>query len=101
MSVREERRENGHLKTPFRVATKGDQMLDETRVENQPLTIVENAPLDSSRDEPLAFHEAAHAVALWKLGLGIRSISIDPNEGTSGHTMPARAYDLEAERDPR
>ena len=76
-------------------------MLDESSVENQPLTIVEKRPIDPSRDELLAFHEAAHAVALWKLGLGIRSITIDPNAGIAGHTIPARAYDLEAERAPR
>jgi hypothetical protein len=76
-------------------------MLDETRVENQPLTIVEKKAIDPSPDEPLAFHEAAHAVAMWKLGYGIGSISIDPDEHTLGHTKPARVFDLESERDPR
>jgi hypothetical protein len=76
-------------------------MLDETFVENQPTTIAEEKAIDPSRDEPLAFHEAAHAVAMWKLDFGIGSISINPDERTSGHTRPARVYDLEAERDPR
>jgi len=76
-------------------------MFDETRVENQPLSIAENKTIDPSRDEVLAFHEAAHAVAMWKLDFGIGSITIDPNEHTSGHTRPARAYDLESERDLR
>jgi len=79
----------------------GEQMLDGRSVENQPLTIVEKGPIDPSRDELLAFHEAAHAVAMWKLDFGIRRITIDPDERASGHTMPARVYDLEAERDPR
>jgi len=76
-------------------------MLDETCIENQPIPIAENKTIDPSRDEVLAFHEAAHAVAMWKLDFGIGSITIDPDERSSGHTRPARAYDLESERDRR
>ncbi len=78
-------------------------MLDnETRVENQPITISEEKAVDPSKDEePLAYHEAAHAVAMWKLHYGIESISIDPDERTLGHTRPARAYDLESARHRR
>lgn len=77
-------------------------MLDESRVENQPITIAEEKAIEHAKsDEPLAFHEAAHAVAMWKLDFGIGSISIDPDERTSGHTQPARVYDLESERDRR
>src|SRR4051794_2429749 len=77
-------------------------MLDETRVENQPITIAEEKAIEPAmNDELLAFHEAAHAVTMWKLDYGIGSISIDPDEDTLGHTRPARIYNLEAERDPR
>jgi hypothetical protein len=77
-------------------------MLDDTRVENQPITIAKEKAIEPAKsDEPLAFHEAAHAVAMWKLDFGIGSISIDPDERTSGHTQPARVYDLESERDRR
>ena len=78
-------------------------MLDnETRVENQPISRAEEKAIEPSKDEePLAFHEAAHAVAMWKLDYGIESISIDPDGRTLGHTRPARGYDLESARDPR
>jgi hypothetical protein len=76
-------------------------MLDETRVESQPITVVEEKAIDSSRDEVLAFHEAAHAVAMWKLDFGIESISIDADELTVVRTRPARAYDLESAHGPK
>lgn len=76
-------------------------MLGETNVEDQPIRIVETKAIDPSRDEPLAVHEAAHAVAMWKLDFGIGSISIDPDQRTAGYTRAARAYDLESERDRR
>jgi hypothetical protein len=77
-------------------------MLDVTRVENHPMTTTEEKAIERPKDEePLAFHEAAHAVAMWKLDHGIGSISIDPDERTLGHTRPARTYDLESARDPR
>jgi hypothetical protein len=77
-------------------------MLNETHAENQPTITAEEKEIDLSKDEErLAFHEAAHAVAMWKLDFGIGSITIDPDEHTLGHTKPARIYDLESERDPQ
>jgi hypothetical protein len=58
--------------------------------------------LRPARDEErLAYHEAAHAVAMWKLDYGIESVTIDPDERQSGHTRPVRSYDLDSVRDPR
>ena len=76
-------------------------MFDETRIENQPIHIAEKKTIDPSQDEALAFHEAAHAVAMWKLNYGIDSVSIEPDKLTAGHTKPARIYDLESARDAR
>jgi hypothetical protein len=43
-------------------------------------------------DDLLAHHEAAHAVAMWKLGVGVRWTSIERTPATAGDTMPARGF---------
>jgi hypothetical protein len=52
-------------------------------------------------EERRAYHEAAHAVAMWKLGYGILHTTIDADKETSAHTKRARCYDLDSEHDPR
>lgn len=44
-------------------------------------------------DELRAYHEAGHAVAMWKLGFGIRIVSIEPEGDLGGYAEPALEYD--------
>jgi hypothetical protein len=53
----------------------------------------------AKEDERLAYHEAAHAVAMWKLGYGIDRVTIDPSGDGPGHAKPASSYDLESVSD--
>jgi hypothetical protein len=55
----------------------------------------------AKEDERLAYHEAAHAVTMWKLDYGIDRVTIDPDENTLGHAQPAPGCDLESVRDAR
>lgn len=41
-------------------------------------------------DEESAFHEAGHAVAMWKLGFGVQLVSIEPKGKLRAFTRPAR-----------
>ncbi|MEO8379996.1 MAG: hypothetical protein ABI779_10075 [Acidobacteriota bacterium] len=39
-----------------------------------------------------AYHEAGHAVAMWVLGLGVKTVSIEPKGELSGYAEPALEY---------
>jgi len=52
-------------------------------------------------EERLSYHEAAHAVAMWKLGLGIQRVMMEPEGGRLVHAEPARVYDVAAATDRR
>jgi len=38
-----------------------------------------------------AYHEAAHAVAMFRLGFGVRHLTIEPRDGLTGLCLPQRA----------
>ncbi|MEK6371234.1 MAG: DNA-directed RNA polymerase subunit alpha C-terminal domain-containing protein [Acidobacteriota bacterium] len=48
-------------------------------------------PLGPPDEEILAYHEAGHAVAMWRLGFGIARSTVEPTSTTAGSTEPARA----------
>jgi hypothetical protein len=48
--------------------------------------------LQKPDDELFAYHEAGHAVAMWVLGLGVKTVSIEPKGDLSGYAEPALEY---------
>jgi hypothetical protein len=51
------------------------------------------APEQKPDNELFAYHEAGHAVAMWVLGLGVKTVSIEPKGELSGYAEPALQYD--------
>jgi len=51
-------------------------------------------------DEGSAYHEAAHAVALWRFGFGIAEMSIVGTAEARGYTEPARVVVIRPEDSP-
>src|SRR5438874_3179989 len=48
-------------------------------------------PVDAVLDDvESAYHEAGHAVAMWKLGFGIAKVTIEPEGGLRGYAETAR-----------
>src|SRR5438046_2179916 len=41
-------------------------------------------------DVESAYHEAGHAVAMWKTGFGVAKVTIEPEGGLRAHTRSAR-----------
>jgi hypothetical protein len=52
---------------------------------------------DMADDEARAYHEAGHAVAMWRFGFGIAEVSIVGRGDASGHAKPARIDAIAAE----
>jgi Bacterial RNA polymerase, alpha chain C terminal domain len=48
-------------------------------------------------DELTAYHEAGHAVTMWKLGLGLARVTIESTHGLRGSTKSVREYAFTAE----
>ncbi len=44
-------------------------------------------------DELFAYHEAGHAVAMWELGLGVKTVSIEREGDLRGYAEPALEYE--------
>src|SRR3954471_8641181 len=51
-------------------------------------------------DEAVAYHEAAHAVAMWRSGFGVVEVSIEGREGLRGYAEPARKVAIRRENPP-
>jgi hypothetical protein len=49
--------------------------------------------------ELFAYHEAGHAVAMWLLGLGVKSVSIEPKGSVLGYAEPACEYEQPPQND--
>jgi hypothetical protein len=58
----------------------------------------EKDQLPTAEEERLAWHEAAYAVAMRKLGYRLDWVSIEPNEQTQGHLDLPRDYDRDSAR---
>lgn len=59
------------------------------------MSAIEERPAGNADEERIAYHEAAHGVAMWKLGFGIETITIEPSEGLAGHAKPARWFEID------
>src|SRR6185436_14343656 len=50
-------------------------------------------------DELFAYHEAGHAVAMWRLGLGVGKVSIEPEGDLRAYAESALEYEPAPEHD--